>query len=430
MGEELRGNAGNIAISEAAFDLEPETTYYARAVAEGLAGTARGKILAFSTTKRVYTKEEEEIKDAEAEYELTAKAKKGTPGDFYGMDWSGDLRKMAEEESFGTMKTLGSKWFRLKLAKGEPFEARAQYAIEKALEKGLHVVAYLGDGPFPLEETTARANALTFATRMVETYLPKGVTTFEVWNEPNMPFPLKPGDSEPTVEHERVVNAPHFAVFLEQMSNAIKAGAKGSPVTVLGPGLFGYRTNECPEEDPKRCHVTPRRFLKEINAAGAKSYYDAVSLHPYVFRVGRRGEQKHTPGLELNDARLVREAVRNDLVQIKFDQKPVWVTEIGFPVENTENATAIPPVSESFQKFLLRSTFALMANRRQKYNIENVMYYNIQDVNQSPIIWEQHCGLLRANDPGVQRGVSTKHSRIPESTRVRDLSGSASRLRR
>ncbi|HTT94596.1 MAG TPA: hypothetical protein VMF55_07980 [Solirubrobacterales bacterium] len=198
------------------------------------------------------------------------------------------------------------------------------------------------------------------------------------------------------------MNPPDFAVFLEEMSTAIKAGAKGSSLTVLGPGLFGYRTNECPEKDSKRCRLTPRQFLKEINAAGAKSYYDAVSLHPYVFQVGRRGEKKRAPGFELNDARLVREAVRNDLVQIKFDQKPIWVTEIGFPVENTENAAVIPPVSESFQKFLLRSTFALMANQRQKYNLENVMYYNVQDVNKSPIIWEQHCGLLRANGSSVE----------------------------
>jgi hypothetical protein len=76
----------------------------------------------------------------------------------------------------------------------------------------------------------------------------------------------------------------------------------------------------------------------------------------------------------------------------KAAKKPVWVTEVGFPVENNINREAFPPVTEEVQSRMLRASFAMMEDGRERLGISHVFYYNIQDRNSDG--WDWHCGLL------------------------------------
>jgi hypothetical protein len=221
------------------------------------------------------------------------------------------------------------------------------------------------------------------------------IDNWEIWNEPNMPFPLKSGEA-PTPELERKVNPKAFALFLKEMSEALRAGAgeEGPSLTILAPGLFGYKGTNC----GPNCHDTPRLFLNEMNKRlkelekpGQQSVYDAVSIHPYVFTVGLPGK-KHAPTSHAEVLTVTRSIEQTIAGIHKAAKKPVWVTEIGFPVENKINTEKFPPVKENVQKMLVGASFAMMQNGRKRLGISHVFYYNIQDRNEDG--WDWHCGLL------------------------------------
>ncbi|MFL5897565.1 MAG: hypothetical protein ACJ76D_03750 [Solirubrobacterales bacterium] len=72
--------------------------------------------------------------------------------------------------------------------------------------------------------------------------------------------------------------------------------------------------------------------------------------------------------------------------------KPLWVTELGYPVANPGNIGNVPAVSNDIQKQLVHSVFSMIQNNRGRLNIAHAFYYNIQDENLSG--WEHHSGLL------------------------------------
>jgi hypothetical protein len=216
------------------------------------------------------------------------------------------------------------------------------------------------------------------------------ITDWEIWNEPNMPQHAREN-------FENEVSPKEFGFFFKEMADAINQGAgelSGS-LTVLSPGLFGYRVR--PEKcGVQKCPRTPKEFLSAMDTApGAKAAYDVVSLHPYVFKVGVT--KKHAPKSNA-DLEAVRTRVRQSIVSVGAS-KPVWVTEIGFPVEETESSV-FPPVGPQVQKRLLNATFAMMQNQRRGLRVQHVIFYNIQDTNRNVAgenLWEHRCGLFKTN---------------------------------
>ena len=407
MGEELGSDREAIEISEAAVDLVPETTYHYRLVAESPAGTTYGKDQTFTTSERTMTVgEEEELTEAEDKMELTASESKAGPGSFYGMMWTGNLKKMQKENIYEAVERSGAKTLRLLISPAE--QTLDEEAFEEATSSHVNVLPYFGSGPFPKAGTPNRANWINFAETMVEKYGPgssysRPVTNWEVWNEPNMPFK---GRSD---EQEGKVNPQAFAGFLKEMSEALKSAAKEKGVVqILAPGLFGYRVPGCHPE----CHLTPRVFLKrmdqKLTELGTPGAYDAISLHPYVFKTGE-GRQQHAPRDE-GDVRRISSAIKRVITSVHAlkPSKPIWVTEVGFPVENPGNKANVPPVTNSIQKLLVHASFSMMQNNRERLNIAHAFYYNIQD--DALAGWEYHSGLLRLN--GSARPAWTAYSNL------------------
>ena len=350
-------------------------------------------------------------------FDLTPKAKAEPPTNFYGIDWQsyeGLRNKM------GAIKSTKAHFLRFKLypnpeliSKPKPPEESAEKwaeelaknppvtsTLNKAIEEGFGVIPYIGDGAWPKRDTTARENYLIYAKKIVQEYgpaSPSGITEWEIWNEPNM-------QQDGGAEYEGEVSPKEFGTFFKEMADAVNAGAGGSSgsLTVLTPGLFGYRVK--PEECHKRkCPRTPREFLDTMDTApGAKESYDAISLHPYVFRVGGEGHT-HAPSSKL-DIEELRERVRQDMVDVGTG-KPIYVTEIGFPVEDTAS-TVFPPVGPAVQKKLLKATFAMMQNQHRGLRLHDVLYYNIQDTSrakQGESLWEHRCGLFPRGESSAAR---------------------------
>jgi exo-beta-1,3-glucanase (GH17 family) len=102
---------------------------------------------------------------------------------------------------------------------------------------------------------------------------------------------------------------------------------------------------------------------------------------------------QHAPGDE-GDVKQTSGAIRRVItgVHALHPGKPLWVTELGFPVANPGNSGNVPEVTNQIQKKLVQASFTMMRNNRKRLNISRAFYYNIQDTTQPG--WEYHAGLL------------------------------------
>jgi hypothetical protein len=412
-GEELQGSGKLVEVEETAVNLLPETTYHYRLVSEGPAGLVYGKDRTFTSGTRTMSVEEEEVERSEEEAPLEEEDSspslnalaKSDPGEFFGIMWSGDIKRMVEKGSYNKIEESGAKTVRFAVAEND--EAGIAEAFEAAYNHHLTPLPYLGEGGFP--RGTARTNFFTFAKRMVETYGPGtkyNTLTWEIWNEPNMRHPLNP-NARPLVyktpEYEGNVNAPEFATFYKELVQQIRSVKPG--IEILAPGLFGYKHSE------KEVLETPRAFLKQFNAAlgtpaeGEPPFYEGLSLHPYVFKTRhpKKKEAAHAPTNE-GDAKQVGREIKGEISGVQSLEKemlgarqPVWVTELGFPVKSEIEghvSKPIPPVEPGEQKLLLLATFPML-HRTKALEVERAIYYNIEDL--AGESWEHHCGLFDGN---------------------------------
>ncbi len=406
VGEELGSDREAIGINEAAIDLAPETTYHYRLVVDNPAGTAYGEDRTLTTLERTMTiGEEEELANAEDKLELIASEGKAGPGDFYGMMWSGNLKKMQSEKFWEAMERSGAKMLRLVVAPGG--QGEVDKVFKAAAERDITILPYFGHGAFPQENTKNRENWIEYAEEMVKKYGPSSsfshpVKVWEIWNEPNMRFTEAVGPEE-----EGNINPEEFAGFFKEMAEALRS-ASGGGIQVLTPGLFGYRNGGCHPE----CHLTPRVFLERMDKELAKleysNAYDAVSLHPYIFKIGKRHHQ-HPPRDE-GDVKRVSKAIKRVIAGVHKLKpgKPLWITELGFPVANPGNKGKVPEVTNSIQKLLVQASFSMMQNNRKGLNIARAFYYNIQD--HAKLGWEYHSGLLTLK--GVARPAWASYSNL------------------
>jgi hypothetical protein len=409
-GEEIEGNGETVEVEEVAVNLAPETTYHYRLAAEGSLGTAYGKDQTFTTGARTMSVEEEEEERRAEEAPLTEEEVApnlveplAEPGNFFGMMWDGNIAQMVRANTFDAIENSGAKMFRFVVAPG----AEVSKSFNNAASHNLTPLPYLGQGAFPKPGTEAATNFINYAKNMVQTHRSEA-DTWEIWNEPNMRFQLNPGQIPPIFETNQVqgnVRPAEFAAFYKELVKGIRSVSTG--VHILTPGLFGYRASV-------KGHLTPRSFLKQFNEAlettpKLENPYGSVSLHPYVFKTRtaedvKRHRGAHAPKDE-EDAKQVRNEVKGMIKGVRKlekhmlgENKPIWVTELGFPVRSEEDghsSKSIPPVDPTEQKLLLRASFAMLLGSRKSLEIEHAFYYNIEDL-PGPS-WEHHAGLLNEN---------------------------------
>ena len=418
-GEEMEGNGKTVEVEEVAVNLAPETTYHYRLAAEGPLGTAYGEDQTFTTGQRTRTiQEEEEEKNAEEAPLTEEEATRGlvkplataAPSDFFGMDWDGEISQMAKAGDFAAIKDSGAAVFRFVVA--EHNESEQAQAFAEAASHGLTALPYLGQGAFP-KIGQARKQFFKFAKEMIEKYGPNGTSykanTWEIWNEPNMPHRVNAEGEPPIFENSELqgnVRPAEFANFYKELVTEIKSVAP--EINLLAPGLFGYKSN-------RKGHETPRAFLRTFdNTLNAKPKlekpYQGISLHPYVFKTRnpeKKHEKAHAPRNE-PDAKQVRSEIKG-MVEGVHDQvfhdlkasKPIWVTELGFPVRSEVGGKPdkfIPKVSLNEQMLLLRASFYMLLHLPYYLRVEHAIYYNVQDLPGES--WEHHTGLLEESPLG------------------------------
>jgi hypothetical protein len=415
-GEEITGNGKAQVVHAPVFGIAPETTYHYRVVVEGPVGTSFGKDQTVTTGARTISAEEEED---EEEAETRAALMGGSPGgvtkltkvahsSFFGIDWSGNLVKMADpaHNAFQAIEETGAEWVRIGLYPGREGMDKA---FEEAKARGLKVIPYIGDEGNAPKSPAARKPFLDLAQEMLEEHGSE-VEYWEIGNEPNMPHPGQP------------VNAQAFASFYKAV--ALKMRSIDPTVQFLTPGLYGYRyTTEDDKKAGTTAHETAGDFLEKFNAALAGGTelpdpYAGISLHPYIFKVRSHPkdgkEAAHGPR-DQHDAERVRTEIGGTVWELhhQFNAIPIWVTELGFPLK-TSSKDLHPAVSQEEQALLTKLNFSMLLNKGvSRMNVAHSMYYNIEDNPESPEPddWARHSGLISA----------TGHNRRPAWTVFKEL---------
>lgn len=146
-----------------------------------------------------------------------------------------------------------------------------------------------------------------FAQQAVRRYMPMGVNTWEVWNEPN--------------NNAFWLPQPDAAAYVRLLKVTYTAIKQVDPTgTVLSGGLS-------PAENSAG-HVAPRDFLIGMYQNGAKNYFDALSYHPFSYPMLPNDVMSWSSWSQMSD---LNPSIRSIMTAFGDSNKQIWATEYGMP---------------------------------------------------------------------------------------------------
>jgi len=256
--------------------------------------------------------------------------------------------------------TLGATWVRADLSwediqpdgPGTYDWQRFDRVVEAARARGLSVLPTISYTP-PWERSPDCANGqscapvdpnafATFARTAAARYAPMGVHTWEIWNEPNIPFwGPKPDPAA-------------YTALLRVTAKAIRS--VDPKAFLLMGGLAAVST------DPKINYVSATDFLAAVSKLGANRLVNAISYHPYTYPYLPTATTSFGTAFQRISS---YGSVNLEAVLTKYGTPnlPVWVTETGAPTNGpgaAADGTTIPPnatdVTEGFQAEIATAT--------------------------------------------------------------------------
>jgi hypothetical protein len=166
------------------------------------------------------------------------------------------------------------------------------------------------------------------------------ITEIEIWNEPNFQY-LVPPDGRPQAELEAAREA-LYVRLLQEVVPDLKA--RHPQVTVAGLAGGGMSAGDL-------------RFVEHVHAAapGLADRYDVLSTHPYV-RPAPPEANLIEPWGTYSIARSIAH-LSKVLTAHGAAGKPVWITEIGWPLSQEAGGFYATPAHQSFVTPLLQAAY-------------------------------------------------------------------------
>ena len=159
------------------------------------------------------------------------------------------------------------------------------------------------DSPQP----ASSAQYARWASDVAARYAPKGVNTFEIWNEPNSVAFWQP--------------APNPAAYTADLIAADKAIKKVDPSAfVLSAGL-------APESNDGT-DINAITFLQRMYAYGARGYFDGVGYHPYSYPALPHTYDSWSGWSQMSQT---SPSIRSVMAANGDSGKRIYVTEVGAP---------------------------------------------------------------------------------------------------
>jgi polysaccharide biosynthesis protein PslG len=271
-------------------------------------------------------------------------------------------------------------WSAVQQASGGPFDwSGVDSMVGGAATAGIEVLPFVTGAPkwavpmnpryqsprnLPVRTAVQKSGWTTFVREAVARYGPTGtfwienptvpmrpIRTWQIWNEPNfMYFVARPNP----VEYGKLVNLSFAAI------RSVDPGAK----LILG-GLFSRPAEANLSRKPPLAYYASD-FLDQMYARtpGIKSKFQGVALHPYTATYTRL-----EPYIE---------EVRSVLKRHHDAGKGLWLTELGWSSqpESKRNSFAKGPGGQASQ---LRGAFRLIRGKRNKWHIQRVYWFSIDD---------------------------------------------------
>ncbi|MCP3912421.1 MAG: glycoside hydrolase family 5 protein [Actinomycetia bacterium] len=237
-----------------------------------------------------------------------------------------DLSPAELEADLDAMADLGARWIRIDIDWSRIEDTEGAYdwsttdtLITAARDHDLEVLALLTYTP-----AWARPRGTTdkhppsdaddfarFAGGAVARYGPLGVSTWEVWNEPNSEQFWSVG---PDPEG--------YGQLLVAASGAIRSADPSA--TVITGGL-------APADDIDGVELSPQTYLSRLYEVVPREAFDAVAIHPYSYPAFPSDSQGWNTFAALPSLRRI-------LVANGDEAKRIWLTEYGAPTGDHERA--------------------------------------------------------------------------------------------
>lgn len=201
-----------------------------------------------------------------------------------------------------------------------------------------------------------------FARIAAQRYAPRGVHTWEIWNEPNTGHFWPP-----------LPDAIEYGRLFRVAADAIR---KIDPTaTLLIGGL-------APQPDPPDIGDTPANYLDQLYRDGAAQLADGIAIHPYSFPALPMQKSGQPAGgfKDLPDLHAVMEEHGDG-------QTKIWITELGAPTGTSPYAVT-----------QLGQATTLLQARKQVEQWDwagPLIYYELVDGGTDPAEKEENFGVLR-----------------------------------
>jgi hypothetical protein len=216
-----------------------------------------------------------------------------------------------------------------------------------------------------------------FAKAAVERYAPRGVHSWEIWNEPNI------------VDFWQPAPNPAAYVTLTRLTSAAIRSADGS-ATVVSGGLAPAPTSDG--------YMSQLDFLRAFCALGGLDSVDAIGYHPYSYPVPPGYVAPWNAWAQIATTSPSFETV---LASYGASGKSVWLTEYGAPTNgpgagatsSNYNLNGSPDhVDEALQAQMVTDSVALAAASPV---VGGLFWYSYQDLGTDRSTTENFYGLRR-----------------------------------
>ena len=190
------------------------------------------------------------------------------------------------------------------------------------------------------------------------------VKHWEIWNEPDWAVFWRP--------------APDAHAFVDMLREAYTQGKAADPQAFfISGGLAGNNV----------------AYLRQMYTLGARPYFDALGVHPYVFQ--RSPDEVH-PDVRNSFHGLAE--LRKLMVASRDAPKPIWITEMSWPTHRrAPGATGdwAEGVSQPTQAAFLTRAYEKI---QQEYPFVRVAFwYNLRDKGTNSTTAEHNYGLVQHN---------------------------------
>ncbi len=217
-----------------------------------------------------------------------------------------------------------------------------------------------------------------FATAVAARYAPQGLTTYEIWNEPNITDFWLPS-----------ANSVLYSQMLKLSYTGIKQADPSATVLTGGTAACGTGNG----------NLSPADFVQGLYTNGAKGYFTAVADHPYSRPFLPYFDWYWNAFQQISNT---TPSVRSVMVANGDAGKKIWLTEYGMPTGGPGGlATSGMSMAEQNDDHDTEGLQATAASQIVAYYLANQSYlggmfwYSYQDTGTDTSTTENFYGLLR-----------------------------------